>query len=84
MVCALLFPKVEWKRDSQKSLPAVTEAGWELPPAHLGSQTPPQHAPPVPGSQYLHGAQGHQLHKGVCSDLLDLVVLETPGKQKLI
>lgn len=30
----------------------------------------------------MHGAQGHELHKGVCSDLLDLVVLETPGKNR--
>lgn len=28
----------------------------------------------------LHGAQGCQLHKGVRSDLVDSVVLETTGK----
>lgn len=34
---------------------------------------------------YLHGAQGHQLHKGVCSDFVDPVVLEaTEKKQKLV
>lgn len=28
----------------------------------------------------LHGAQGCQLHKGVCFDFMDSVVLETTGK----
>lgn len=30
--------------------------------------------------QSLHGAQGCQLHKGVRSDFVDSVVLETTGK----
>lgn len=30
--------------------------------------------------QHLHGAQSRQLHKGVCSDFVDPVVLETAGK----
>lgn len=30
--------------------------------------------------QHLHGAQSRQLHKGVCSDFVDPVVLETTGK----
>lgn len=31
---------------------------------------------------YLHGAQGHQLHKGVCSDFVDPVVLEATEKNR--
>lgn len=67
----------------QKSLPAETEAAG-LGASHSPSGftvPPPQHDPSCsPGRQYLHGAQGHQLHEGVCSNLVDLVVLETTGK----
>lgn len=81
MVCAL-FSKAEWKRDRTEKPPSRARGGWELLTAHGGlTVPPPQHDPSwSPGRQYLHGAQGQQLHKGVCSYLVDLVVLETPGE----
>lgn len=58
--------------------------GWETPhwPGWvLTVPLPPAKSPVVPPArQYLHGAQGHQLHKGVCPDFMDPVVLETTDK----
>lgn len=77
------FLRQNGRGTQQKSLPAETEAmGLGTGPSPPGFRAaPPQHDPSwSPGRQYLHGTQGHQLHKGVCSDLMDLVVLETTGK----
>lgn len=79
-VCDLFFSKGKWKRDSTAKLPSAlgnSPSGW------LGADGSPSPAktsvlPPV--GQHLHGAQGCQLHKGVCSDFMDPVVLETAGK----